>query len=777
MTPSARPRLSMPVAVDGQNPWPGLAAFTEQDRAFFHGRETETDALRRLIMRGRLTVLLGKSGRGKTSLLRAGLFPRVRGEGLLPVYTRLDYAAGAPPLAEQVQQALAAAAADAEVEAPEWRQSDTLWEGLHRKGADFWDQRNRPVQLMLVFDQFEEFFTLGKESRPEDYEAFLDELGDLIEGRTPAALKARLNQTPAETEGFSLTHHFYKVVLSLREDFVADLEGLRDRVPSVVHNRLRLRAMTGQQALAALTGAGGSLFAPGIADVVVRFVADAEPEAPLAELQVEPALLSLICRELNAERVRRRQPQITGDLVEGRGAEILADFYARSLKDLRGTGKGWPTERAMRALIEEQLLTDSGHRDSVALERAIGMRGVSEAAVQRLIDRRLLHVEEHAGVKRLELTHDVLTDVVRSSRDVRLGRQRLWRRSALVVAFLGVALAISSFIGARKTRQVAAARVEAESTLALLTSLDAALARGDRDSALEAVDGLRGALQQVGATLGTEYERPRVIQDTGPAPAYPERASGVGEVVVRAVVDSTGRVEQGTATVVRSTDAAFDSAALWFVQRSRFEPSRVDGRPVRGLTEVAVTLTPPEQGAPAVVATVELPTPGDTVGPEAVAVVPPSPRIRSDDGVPGRRPLRGDTITRVGGDVDEAALPAATAQETVRTRDDLPAAGRARDELVYTEAVVDELPVLVRAGPTEYPRGAQGVGAVVLQAIVDTTGRVEQGSIQVAESTAEIFEAAARRFLEGSEFTPGRVGGRPARVLIRIPVNFRPGGR
>jgi outer membrane biosynthesis protein TonB len=65
---------------------------------------------------------------------------------------------------------------------------------------------------------------------------------------------------------------------------------------------------------------------------------------------------------------------------------------------------------------------------------------------------------------------------------------------------------------------------------------------------------------------------------------------------------------------------------------------------------------------------------------------------------------------------------------------------------------------------------------VVLQAIVDTTGRVEPESIEVTESTAEIFEAPARRFLEGSVFTPGRVGGRPARVLIRIPVNFRPAG-
>ena len=47
-------------------------------------------------------MLFGQSGLGKSSLLQAGLFPRLRAEGYLPVAIRLDHAVTAPPLSQQV---------------------------------------------------------------------------------------------------------------------------------------------------------------------------------------------------------------------------------------------------------------------------------------------------------------------------------------------------------------------------------------------------------------------------------------------------------------------------------------------------------------------------------------------------------------------------------------------------------------------------------------------------------------------------------------------------
>ena len=63
-------------------------------------------------------------------------------------------------------------------------------------------------------------------------------------------------------------------------------------------------------------------------------------------------------------------------------------------------------------------------------------------------------------------------------------------------------------------------------------------------------------------------------------------------------------------------------------------------------------------------------------------------------------------------------------------------------------------------------------GVVLVQAIVDTSGRVEPGSIQVIQSSQAAFEGAAKRLVQRSLFQPGRLRGQVVRVLIQIPVVF-----
>ena len=96
------------VRIDAQNPWPGLSAFDEAAQRFFHGRDDESTELLRLVGQAPLTVLFGKSGLGKTSLVQAGLFPRLRQQNILPVYVRLDVRERSTPLIQQVAVALQA---------------------------------------------------------------------------------------------------------------------------------------------------------------------------------------------------------------------------------------------------------------------------------------------------------------------------------------------------------------------------------------------------------------------------------------------------------------------------------------------------------------------------------------------------------------------------------------------------------------------------------------------------------------------------------------------
>ncbi len=409
---------SGPTTADYASPWLGLASFTEETRAQFHGRDEEVAELGRRVQRKLLTVLFGQSGLGKTSILRAGLVPRLRPEGYCPVYVRLDYGRESPPPAEQIKQAIlrATQAAGHWTQPGVAAQGESLWEFLHHRDDVLRDQAGQPLIPLLIFDQFEEIFTLaqGDDFGRQRAAQFLEELADLVENRAPRALEARLDADEAGLEKFDFGRADYRLLIALREDYLAHLEGLKATMPSVTQNRMRLARMNGTQALAAVLRPGRGLVSDAVAAQIVAFVSGT---ADTATAEIEPSLLSLVCRELDEARRARGHAEISADLLAGSRDTILSEFYARTLGD---------QPAGVRAFIEDELLTESGYRESIAEERVkkgFAAAGASAAALATLVDRRLLRVEERLDVRRVELTHDVLCGVVRASREVRHERE------------------------------------------------------------------------------------------------------------------------------------------------------------------------------------------------------------------------------------------------------------------------------------------------------------------------------------------------------------------
>jgi hypothetical protein len=395
---------------DSQHPWIGLVSFTEGDREFFAGRGEEIDELLRLVRRDILTLLYGVSGLGKTSLLQAGLFPALRTEDCLPVPIRLDYREGAAPLSAQVLGTIIAAADAAQVEAPQPCQGETLWDYLHREGNHFWSSHNDLVTPFLAFDQFEEFFTLGRET-PEcaaRSTAFISEFADLVENRPPAALR----DDPLRAKEFSFKPAPLKVLLAMREDYLADLDRIRSHFRALGQNRLRLLPMGERQARQVIA-LGESLLAPGVGVRILKFVAGGDDND--AEFTIAPALLSLVLRELNERRLARGpDTKITADLLDVEQQKIFEDFYLRTIQD-------FPV--GVRTFIEDKLLTTTGYRDSCALDDALSCPDVTQPILNELVNRRLLAYEDRHRTRRVELTHDVLIPVIKTSRDTRITRQ------------------------------------------------------------------------------------------------------------------------------------------------------------------------------------------------------------------------------------------------------------------------------------------------------------------------------------------------------------------
>ncbi|MGE3707713.1 MAG: hypothetical protein AB7I13_20755, partial [Vicinamibacterales bacterium] len=513
------------VHLDRENPWPGLEAFDEAARDYFHGREQEAERLVRQITDSTVTVLFGRSGLGKTSLLKAGVFPRLRDRHFLPVYVRFDIRLDAAPLASQIRASIAAALEANAVDAPRPADDEPLWEYLHRTDLELWSTRNYPLTLVLVLDQFEEVFTLG-ERTPDLVLTFRDELGDLAENRIPARVAERIGSDPSAAARLDVRQARYKLVLSLREDFLADLESWRRFIPAIGRSRARLLSMRPEQAFEAVYTTAPHLLDQDLARRIVAIVAgeDLRGARPPAEHGhdeagagtggVEPALLSLFCRGLNEARKKLGRDRFDTHLLEGTQRDILSNYYVSCVEDL--------PERVAR-FIETELITENGFRNSFAREDAVP-KHLTEEELGRLIRMRLLRLEERYGAQRIELTHDVLTRAVRDHRD---RRRSLEEREALAARADEERRALAD--AARRREAEREAEFEAQRRLEREQRLESEAQAGRRfkrlAAALAAALVLAIGLAAVALTQRAAATREKALADDARGVAERERAN------------------------------------------------------------------------------------------------------------------------------------------------------------------------------------------------------------------------------------------------------------
>src|SRR5215510_8460632 len=115
----------------GRKRYPGARPFSDspEDQQLFFGRDADIARLFERVLGARLLVLFGKSGLGKTSLLMAGVFPRLREKLFLPVPIRLNEPDHGRSPADIIRAAVIAACESADVELTAG-ESSGVWEFL-----------------------------------------------------------------------------------------------------------------------------------------------------------------------------------------------------------------------------------------------------------------------------------------------------------------------------------------------------------------------------------------------------------------------------------------------------------------------------------------------------------------------------------------------------------------------------------------------------------------------------------------------------------------------
>ena len=430
---------------DAMNPYVGPRPFEQVESKYFFGRDEETKILSGLVVAHQLSLFYAQSGAGKSSLLRAGLLPRLtrktrvgRGEDaylyqtmqVLPIVT---VGRGVPPstiaaidniFSFSAQLSLLPAVdpndlaalhlEDAvEILLDDGIEAGAVWEPARERNGRVRPPLIKPDTTLLIFDQFEELFTTHPERWREREEFF--------------------RQVDATLTRFPMLH----ILFTMREDYLAELTPYANLLTDDLRHRFRMERLRKDGALdavvqPALAGEPSRTYAPDVAEALVdnlrriqrsqrsqllarerqRVTGEGEGESADWGEYVEPVHLQIVCRDLWAglpvERtvIRESDLQSFGDVDQA-----LTNFYESTLAKV--VAETEVSERALRRWFNEELITQARTKALVYRDEAQGeTAGLPNAAMDILRDAWIIRVEVRSGDVWYELAHDRLVEPI-----------------------------------------------------------------------------------------------------------------------------------------------------------------------------------------------------------------------------------------------------------------------------------------------------------------------------------------------------------------------------
>ncbi len=452
--------------------YPGPNEFedTPADHLLFSGRDDEINAITQQIISSRLLVLYGSSGLGKSSLLKAGVYPKLRENNFCPVRVRIT---DKMDVLELLATSCEETGREADLDYTPGV-GNTPWEFF--KTVMFW-RGGTLLYPVLVFDQFEEVFTTV---RPEWKGYFANEIGPLASGNLPDSVRRRLEQGE---KGLTDVPPQVKLIFSLREEFYGSLEELSSDFPALFQDRFRLLPMDRSRAELAIRLPALKESQAGITFNTPPFTySDETLKMMLGFLAgrhgtIEPFQLQLLCQHV--ERVivpgKLRANSSSGIEITSNdlgGERVMSDlvrrFYTDSLAQLPIV-----QERRARELCDTGLLSSDGHRLMLEKNEILRNYRISESTLRYLIDRRILREEPRLDSLFYEIGHDTIAQSILKTRRLRLPRK--YRVPAAVVALL-----IVIFISYAIVKNI---ELRIESNHERLATMSAQLAQGNAEKA------------------------------------------------------------------------------------------------------------------------------------------------------------------------------------------------------------------------------------------------------------------------------------------------------
>lgn len=417
--------------------YPGVTPFEREQSDLFFGRDREIVDLLRLVSQKRLLVLFGKSGHGKSSLLNAGLLPRLdtafRGKRVIALSIRLGAYAKDQSLspkeallAELERSSAPAAGTDFYEKLPGGR---SLWREFKRRRAG-----GEQIAFVLLFDQFEEFSLYP----PEQQQQFRQEISELLYTDIPQRVFHEFDRLDDEAQDHLSAPLEVHAVFAIRSDRLHLLDSMKQELKNIMDERYELRGLDAEQAKAAVlrpaeaAGEGFETRPFRFEDAALQLIVDKlmrggdDEEAG----RIESFQLQIVCQSIEDDvkaRNRRGEQNVVirpGDLPDFE--RVFENYYATRI-----AGIGDPAlERSARLLLEEELLyVDEAKGEARRLSmdgdalaaNMLAKHGIAlpPALLDALVNSFIVRREKTARGAHYEISHDTLVGPVLKSREER----------------------------------------------------------------------------------------------------------------------------------------------------------------------------------------------------------------------------------------------------------------------------------------------------------------------------------------------------------------------
>ena len=437
----------------------GFKAYTESDADIFKGRNADIERLYDLVSNKDYVLCYAESGEGKSSLIDAGLTPRLRANRYFPVkisFTDEEYNDNNINFDEVIKSRIMEAVSEQQnlSFAPK---SDSVFNEKYSEDI-WWFLRNNTLSLygisftiVLIFDQFEEVINYPKsEVWTSRFFAFLEKIStDNCPQYILDDINATVDSNDLEFPDIFLKKNF-KAIFSIKTEYIGELDYWcmqRYFIPDLKHNRFCLKPLTLQGADEVMQQYEGfdAELRDNIKEVLLRLKNKDNRTVDVSnnsEQYIPALILSVVCTSLyqNNDKV------LTNSLI----ADSIENFYNDKIRECNIT----PEERNTIASV----LVDKDKRVRVAsdcsvLEKIKFNRKYKDA----LLRNRLIKKSNVNGVEYIELVHDSLIDVVKKHKEEAMLKElrKKRRRNISIFSFMSavILLFVILIVGMKKNEK------------------------------------------------------------------------------------------------------------------------------------------------------------------------------------------------------------------------------------------------------------------------------------------------------------------------------------